>query len=174
MITILFIVVVALLAISVARRMHHKLLEKKFTNKLYELRDRLRYLAINGSVENWVFQCLDYSFSKTINEAYYTTLLNLFVTKEKVEDTDGFREFHEKLQASIHSNKELKQIIDGYNKAIWEYVRDQHIIGFTFFIKPILVLIIGATQSKKKVTYLLESFLYKNGDPHQSNLSLSN
>ncbi len=145
MVTFFGVSVSILLLWAITRKMYLALVSRRFRYKIFELRDRLRRLAIEEKVDkdSWVFEYYDKSFSKTITDYYYLTAFRLFGSAVKMKGDKEFEEFSVKLESELEKNHDVKKIVDEYYSAVANYVFNQHNISMKFFIIPILSPIIG-------------------------------
>ena len=162
MTTVVGIIFLLLLILSFWRRMHQMLVDKEFRYKVFSLRDDLRKLALTGKVktDSWIFRYLDVSFSRAINESYYLTLIRVMVLRLRYQHDPGYEEFEKKFHLALDENQELKKLLNLYYQALHSYLANQHYIGYHFFMKPAIVVLIGAHTASKKLKEGIELTLY--------------
>lgn len=150
-----------LLVLSLWRRYHHSLAALKFKYKLYALRDRLRMLSVDGVVncDDWVFDFMDRSLSKSISDSYHITLVRLILLNFAHSEDLELGRFNEKLERTFASNPEFEKIRTEYLLAVKEYVIDQHYVSVNIILKPGARVIFGASTAAFKLNSWLKGIL---------------
>ena len=144
--------IVVLFVLAVWRRLHHRYASLKFKYKLFELRDRLRRMAIEGEIDcdSWIFSYFDTSFSKAIQSYYWITMFRMFVLAVKHEDDPALERFRTRMEAEVGQNKSLKDLQDEYIEAAKIYMIEQHKVSI-YLVKPFVYFIFGAAAVAKRV-----------------------
>jgi hypothetical protein len=161
MITFFSISILVLFLIAYWRKMHNTFAEKKFKAELYQLRDELRFLAIQGKVDSKsvIFDYLDYTFSKTIKNSYQYTLFYIISLNFVHQKDKNTIELSEKLFKKINENPNLESITIRFLNIVRTYVRDQHFTTFVF-LKFVLTPIMGVQTLMQKYKDINESALF--------------
>ena len=170
--TAIFLICVTLFILSVWRRFHHQLAEKKFKYRMFALRDRLRRMAIEEKIDcnHWYFRYMDRSFSHSIRDAYFLTLFRILWAGSKMKYEKSFVDFMRKLRVAEEEHPEVRQLLVQYQRDLHEYLVDQHYIGYTIFIKPLVSLFIGARKGQRKLTEAMKATLYVPKEDQNSHL----
>jgi hypothetical protein len=161
--TTLFATILSLLfVIAFWRWIHISYEHRKFQYKVYELRDRLRLLAINGELESnsLIFDYLDFSFSKMIRKSYdisffYMFCLNIIHPKNK-----EIINLLDEINTEINKSESLKKINTDYINALKTYLKEQHYVSFILFLRPVSRLMLGNNTAQKRYQDINQSSLY--------------
>lgn len=120
------------------KRKHNSYAELVFRTQLFELRDELRRLAIDGKVdaENQLFDYYDYSLSKTIEMSHSLTLFYVITFKIRAESDDNYIEASNRVSEMIteQNDSNLNGIRERWVTAMAEYVSEQHKISFGILV----------------------------------------
>lgn len=137
--------VTLLLLWALTRKLYLSFISRKFRYRIFELRDDLRRLAIDGKVDKdaWVFDYFDKSFSKSIAEYYYITAFRLVGSSMRIKGDEEFEKFSRKLDNELEKNEHVKELVEKYYSIVADYVFNKHSISMKYFILPIFAPIVG-------------------------------
>jgi len=111
-----------------ARNLYYRRLTLEYRFKLYKLRDKLRWLAINEKIDknNWVFDYMDTSISKTISIMDNMNLVFLLVIAIKNRNRKELVEFNKSVNVVVDKNKYLSEIFFEYGNLNIEFLMKKH------------------------------------------------
>lgn len=143
--------ILVLIILAVWRSFHSNIKTLEFKYSVYKLRDELRLLGIKGEVdsESWLYNHLDESFSKSIEESYYITLFRLIILSAVYSEDEKYLEFSAKFDKALKEEPKLNTLQKSYYSVIRKYIREQHHISWTYIIKPFFAPIVGTTTLVK-------------------------
>ena len=164
-----------LLVLGAWRYKHHAYVAMRFKYTLYNLRDRLRMLAIHGilSTDHWAFDYLDSTLSKSISKHKFLTLFSLVFLHRKYKDDKNLFQLSEQLELEFDKCPQLKEIQKEYTAAIAEYITEQHFVSYYVFIRPILAVVFGTKMLMNKISQYSNSALIYPETSISSDLSLN-
>lgn len=163
MITVFSMTVIPLIVFMVFRKWNNKYQEEIFREKMFELRDRLRMLAIEKKVNkrSKEFDYIDFSISKNIEESYFLTMFYIISIENryKTSELDAYKETFDKIHANINNNEYLRDIFKEKNRITKEYVLGQ-IPVLVFIIKKSARLISQMAKLKALIKKRLSEINY--------------
>jgi hypothetical protein len=160
--------------IIVYRKLNNRYQETLFKNRLYELRDELRLLALDKkvNVKSTAFDYMDFSITTATSKSYYFTLFYIFINELKHQkakkDIEEYREIYNNLNREISANSYLSEINKRRNIATYQYIIGQNKITFYIFDK-IFQLIFGIKKIKSYIKNTIDS---QNFLPETSGINL--
>jgi hypothetical protein len=110
---------------------------RKTQLSLYKLRDKLRQKAYEGSIEKnqWMFDYLDSSISKTICNLPFINLWNVILLLQLHKNNkDNLHDFKHHLELAYKKNKEFKNLHQEFSQIILNHIIHSHIIIIALFI----------------------------------------
>jgi hypothetical protein len=165
MVTTFSILSITLIVFMIYRKWNNKYQEAIFREKLFELRDKLRNLAIEKKInkKSKEFDYIDFSISKNIEDSYFFTLFFIIRLeiryKSQIEELHNYKEIFERIQTNINSNEYLKEIFIEKNKIIMNYVFGQ-IPVTVFIVRSISRLISKASSLRRLIKMRLSEVNY--------------
>lgn len=132
-------------------------------------------LAINGvlSPNNWAFDYLDSTLSKSMSRHKFLTLFSLVSLHRKYKDNEALSQLSEQLKLEFDECHELKEIQEEYTAAIADYIIEQHFVSYHVFIKPVLAVVFGTKLLMNKISQYSDSALIYPETSISSDLSLN-
>lgn len=130
------------------RRFSHHYLELDFKFKIYELRDRVRNMVVDGVIEKdaWIFDYFDVTLSKIANESYFISLpFVILIDGNHEDDIKEMKKITSKLDYECKKIPELSIIRDELHKTVNVYIFKQHKYSFTHC----LIIVINVFSSMK-------------------------
>ena len=155
---ILWSIIACLILLVTLRKFHQNYSQLKFKYKLYELRDRVRRLKLEGKFDgksDWLFDYYDQSFSKSISRSYFVTLYSLIIFSMRHGGDTQLKAFNKALYEEIEDSEDLQLLSKEYVDAVEYYVFDQHYISYKFVMRPILSLLLGAKKMSEIISGVL-------------------
>lgn len=119
------------------RRFSHHYLELDFKFKLYELRDRVRNMIIDNTIEKdaWIFNYFDVTLSKIANESYFISLpFVILIDSNHEDDVKEMKKISSKLDYECKKTPELAKIREELHFAVNTYIFEQHKYSFTHYL----------------------------------------
>jgi hypothetical protein len=170
---VIIIISLMLTILAVWRRLHHRLAEKRFMYQMFALRDELRRLAICGEIDSrhWFFRYLDFSFSYAIRDAYYMTFFGIMLRGNRLKNDAQFQSFLQRADAAMEEHPELRSIMSKYNQTLHDYLKEQHYIGYTIFIRPLVGFFVGIKKARTQLAFAIKTTLYVPQQPSYPSLT---
>jgi hypothetical protein len=127
----LIITLLAFSLLAIVRKLHHYYATLKFKYAVYELRDMLRFAAIEGKInkKSFVFSYLDSTFSKAVKQSYFITLFHIITSGVIHEKDESLKEALSNLYKEVNKNSVAKKLLKDFTKAGRNYVFEQHYVS---------------------------------------------
>lgn len=128
-----------LVILIIIRTLNNRREELIYKYKLFAIRDDLRYLAINGDVDNstWIYNYIDGSLTKHIKSRRYITLFFILMLNIKHSGDNEIEELKGRIISELEKYPELNEIYNNFQSAHIEYIINQHSISIKFLLVPL-------------------------------------
>ena len=150
--TILTILVFSFL-VTLIWKEYKKYLIQKFKYRLFELRDKLRDNVIKGNINknNWAFDYIDSSISKSINGLDGLNLWRAILLFSLHRKDERLNEFRANFNKQLEKNNNLSLIYTEYGQLITRYILSKHGLTFTISAMGLLPVIMSAFMIKQSI-----------------------
>lgn len=117
------------------RNAYYSKLNFEYSLRFERLQDKVRHYAIENKIDgnNWIFDYLDKSLSRTIKRLDSLNLFLSFLMFYRYQRQGDFNSFQVKVQKSLSGNSHANEIFIEYTDLLKSYFRQKHYI-FRFFL----------------------------------------